>query len=76
MTPENTKKTKIRLGEQVWIFSNVLNLYLIPSQGNICDDDDDNDGIIDREDNCVLIKNPDQRDSNSEYWRIDYRRIF
>ena len=35
--------------------------------GNICDDDDDNDGVIDKEDNCVLIPNPDQRDSNSTY---------
>ncbi len=35
--------------------------------GNICDDDDDNDGIPDRDDNCVLIKNPDQADRDREY---------
>ena len=43
--------------------------WLIPPvvpTGNICDDDDDNDGILDRDDNCVLIKNPDQADSDRE----------
>ena len=32
--------------------------------GNVCDDDDDNDGIKDDKDNCPLIANTDQRDSN------------
>ena len=43
-----------------------LEFLLVPT-GNICDDDDDNDGVIDKEDNCVLRPNPDQRDSNSTY---------
>ena len=44
--------------------------------GNICDNDDDNDGIVDKEDNCVLIKNPDQRDSNSELLHTYKMSIF
>ena len=30
------------------------------SQGNDCDDDDDNDGLLDTADNCSLIANPSQ----------------
>ena len=30
------------------------------------DDDDDNDNIPDATDNCVLIPNPDQADSNGK----------
>lgn len=33
--------------------------------GDDCDDDDDNDGIPDIQDNCRLITNPNQKDSNS-----------
>lgn len=34
-------------------------------QGDECDDDDDNDGILDTKDNCRLVANPSQEDSNS-----------
>ena len=36
------------------------------SQGDACDDDDDNDKIVDGDDNCRLIPNPDQKDSDSK----------
>lgn len=38
------------------------NSYYVP--GDDCDPDDDNDGILDGADNCRLIPNPGQRDSN------------
>jgi YD repeat-containing protein len=34
--------------------------------GNICDEDDDNDGILDEDDNCHYLKNPGQTDSDSD----------
>ena len=34
--------------------------------GDVCDEDDDNDGIPDAGDNCVLILNPDQTDSDGK----------
>ena len=34
--------------------------------GNKCDDDDDNDNIVDTRDNCRIIPNPDQVDSMSK----------
>lgn len=34
-------------------------------QGDECDDDDDNDGVLDEDDNCRLVVNPDQKDSDS-----------
>lgn len=33
-------------------------------QGDECDDDDDNDGILDEQDNCRLVPNQDQKDSD------------
>ena len=33
--------------------------------GDVCDDDDDNDGIKDKDDNCRLIPNIDQKDKDS-----------
>lgn len=35
-----------------------------PLQGDVCDFDKDNDGIQDNLDNCPLVYNPDQRDTN------------
>ena len=32
--------------------------------GDVCDKDDDNDGIPDSSDNCPLISNPHQLDQN------------
>ena len=34
--------------------------------GDVCDDDDDNDGVIDTEDNCPLLYNPDQSDRDQD----------
>ena len=34
--------------------------------GNACDDDDDNDGVIDLSDNCLLTYNPEQRDEDGD----------
>lgn len=34
-------------------------------QGDECDDDDDNDGILDTDDNCRLVANSDQKDTDS-----------
>lgn len=32
--------------------------------GDVCDPDIDNDGILNSDDNCVFVYNPDQRDSD------------
>jgi hypothetical protein len=32
--------------------------------GDVCDTDDDNDGVLDWNDNCPLVPNPDQQDTN------------
>jgi hypothetical protein len=34
--------------------------------GNACDDDDDNDGVLDSSDNCQFDANPDQADSDND----------
>lgn len=34
--------------------------------GDACDPDDDNDGINDAEDNCPLVVNPQQEDSDGK----------
>jgi hypothetical protein len=36
------------------------------ARGDACDDDDDNDTIADADDNCSLVSNPDQTDSDSD----------
>lgn len=40
-------------------------LYFI--SGDACDNDDDDDGVLDRDDNCQLVPNPTQRDLNGWY---------
>ena len=35
-------------------------------RGDVCDDDDDNDGIPDIRDNCPLRPNPDQADRDRD----------
>ena len=35
------------------------------SQGDACDDDDDNDGVLDTVDNCQFVSNPSQSDCNT-----------
>ncbi|MFH1533217.1 MAG: thrombospondin type 3 repeat-containing protein [Pseudomonadota bacterium] len=37
-----------------------------PTCGNACDDDDDNDGLLDMVDNCPWISNPDQLNSDTD----------
>lgn len=39
-------------------------------KGDECDDDDDGDSIPDMADNCRLVRNPYQEDSNGEIWAI------
>ncbi len=34
--------------------------------GDLCDEDDDNDGILDVNDNCILVANSDQMDSDCD----------
>ena len=34
--------------------------------GDACDDDKDGDGVSDKDDNCILLPNPDQTKSNSK----------
>ena len=34
--------------------------------GDVCDSDDDNDGVNDTEDNCQFTANPDQEDSDGD----------
>lgn len=35
-------------------------------KGDACDHDDDNDGVPDDRDNCRLVPNPDQKDSDGK----------
>ena len=35
--------------------------------GDACDNDDDDDGVLDRDDNCQLVPNPSQRDLDGLY---------
>lgn len=37
-------------------------------QGDACDEDDDNDRVPDSRDNCRLVPNPGQEDSDSKAW--------
>lgn len=34
--------------------------------GDVCDEDDDNDGIKDKDDNCIFVPNSDQADTDSK----------
>lgn len=45
----------------LWIFS-----------GDACDDDMDNDGILNAVDNCPIAFNPDQVDLNRKYSASNY----
>ena len=45
-----------------------LQLFLHIS-GDECDDDDDNDTILDPYDNCRLVYNPNQMDANGRYMK-------
>ena len=35
--------------------------------GDVCDDDDDSDGILDENDNCRTVANPDQTDTDNDW---------
>ena len=41
-----------------------LNIVVVDVLGDACDDDDDDDGVYDIVDNCRMVSNPDQEDSN------------
>lgn len=46
-------------------------------KGDACDHDDDNDGIPDDKDNCRLVANPDQADSDGKsQHHNDILRVF
>ena len=40
--------------------------------GDTCDSDDDGDGILDAQDNCCVVHNPDHTDTNGNYahWKL------
>ncbi len=38
----------------------------LDGQGDVCDDDDDNDGVLDPNDNCPYTSNPDQVDLDGD----------
>ena len=40
--------------------------FLQDKVGNACDNDLDGDSINNDEDNCPLVSNPDQKDSNND----------
>lgn len=42
-------------------------------KGDACDHDDDNDGIPDDRDNCRLVPNRDQLDSDGQRFSVDSR---
>ena len=44
-------------------------------KGDACDHDDDNDGIPDDRDNCRLVPNPDQKDSDGESLEPLFKRV-
>jgi len=43
----------------------LLTIFTIHTTGDECDPDADNDGIANERDNCPIVFNPDQADSNS-----------
>lgn len=48
-------------------YKHILLVNIIYSfAGDVCDFDKDNDGVPDNKDNCPLVFNPDQKDSNSK----------
>lgn len=48
----------------LYMFTNILFV------GDVCDFDKDNDGISDNKDNCPLVFNPDQTDTNRKLRKI------
>lgn len=42
-------------------------------KGDECDHDDDNDGIPDDRDNCRLVSNRDQKDSNGQCFESQFK---
>jgi hypothetical protein len=52
--------------EEVGGIVNVFSQFHMRFEGDVCDDDDDNDGIRDNIDNCRLVYNPDQADRDGE----------
>jgi hypothetical protein len=46
--------------------SDVLFFNDSDEQGNVCDPDDDNDVVLDDNDNCQFVENPDQYDCDGD----------
>jgi len=44
----------------------IFSIFFIEFQGDYCDPDIDNDGILNDDDNCVYISNPTQTDSDGK----------
>ena len=60
---ENYQKECSKINITTHTHSVTKTFVLRISTGDECDSDDDNDGISDKLDNCRLIKNRDQKDS-------------
>jgi len=43
-----------------------LKLYFFSFSGDVCDYDDDNDKVLDEKDNCPLVYNRDQQDTDGK----------
>ncbi len=63
-------KQKMIDDQVLYVDHECYNKYWWNVAGNVCDDDDDNDGIKDQIDNCVLRPNPEQEDTNRKSHHI------
>lgn len=64
------------LGSEPFIFNSLYffshSFFCFLHSGDECDPDMDNDGIPNERDNCMIVYNPDQADSNSTLIFIFY----
>ena len=57
--PENSSGNKYIFSDDVYVLTTEF-FYCFPT-GDECDPDDDNDGVLDKDDNCRLTANRDQK---------------